>query len=668
MEGKRESWLAALLQLPLLVAFFLLVAFHAAHPLFAVDLFWHLATGRVIAEQGSIPSRDLFSAVHPDGAWVSFYWLWELLAYGVVKLLGLTGMRAAQSVLMLLSFYLLYTRVRRIDRAPWQAAALCCLVLVLFADRFRARPDATSLLFVAAMLPVLAGGFRAPGRRVMAASFLVALLWSNLHGGTCSLLLASAGALALGATLNRLLGLGPQAAGRPEPLARIWLWTGGIVLGLLLSPTTVTGWLHFSRVLGPMVQSGQAGDWEPAYTMLRQGLHPSFFIVGLGPSAVALLYLVERLRAVRARGREAVDLAEIFLCSGYLLLSHLTIRNAFLCFLPLVFMLKRFSHGTISRRPAATAAAMAAALILFAVNIYYQVIGAYSGADRILPVFARDLSPGAFPEHAARFLRRTGIEGKIISEIAWGGFLEWHLWPRCHLFADTRQNLTPEMRELVRQTFNPLSRSRALRVAADRWGIELAVFNGPTFPLHLPASGWELLYKAGSEEVYQRGDGQNAERNRSRAARYLRGRGHAIAARPEPAPLARAGVAEGARDWLLNPLQARRLQQALEDLQSPDRERQLRGRKTRGYSLYISGDYRAAIAELRAAARLDPRDAAIHYRLAASHFVLGRLERAREYMKRLQAIGVDKLRYKERVAALALAKRLSGELHEGRKR
>ncbi len=647
------------LELLLLAVFFSLVAFHAAHPFFAVDLFWHLQTGRVIAEQGRIPNQDLFSAVHPESAWVSFYWLWEFLAYGVVERFGLRGLRVAQSLLMVLSFAILYLSARRIIRVPGYAAALCCLVLVLFADRFRARPDSTSLLFVAAMLPALTGGFRRTRGRELFWSFLVALLWSNVHGGTCSLLLASAGALTAGATLNRLLRLGPAAGGESEPLARVWLWGGVVVLGLGLSPTTITGWIHFSRVLGPMVQSGHAGDWEAAYTMLGQGLHPSFIIVGLGPSAVGLIYLVERLRAVRFEGRQAVDLAELFVCGGYLLLSHLSIRNAFLCFVPLVFVLKRFSLSEAARRSPSRLVGHAAALVLLAVNFHYLVIEAYTGAHRFLPVFARDLAPGAFPEHAARFLREAGIEGKLISEIGWGGYLEWHLWPRCHLFADTRQNLTPEMRELVEQTFNPLSRPRAMQAAADRWGIELALFNGPTFPLHLPGPGWELLYKAGPEEVYQRSGGEHAEENRRLAARYLRDRGISLPERPGPARLRRAAIEVGARDWLLDTQRVWRQRRAWQDLRSPDERKRLRARKTRGYSMYLTGNYRAAISDLEAVARVDPRDATVRYRLAVCYFLTGRFGEAESSMKQLQALGAAGLRFKERAAAAALARHLS---------
>ena len=137
----------------LLGAGLLLVGLIAAHPLSSPDTFWHLELGQIIARTHAIPQLDMFSAVHPERPWVQFAWLWELGAYGVWSAGGLTGLRLGQGLLMALTFAVLYALVRaavpRGQSAGARAAKAACVAgcgLLLFSDRFSARPDAPNLL------------------------------------------------------------------------------------------------------------------------------------------------------------------------------------------------------------------------------------------------------------------------------------------------------------------------------------------------------------------------------------------------------------------------------------------------------------------------------------------------------------------------------------------
>jgi hypothetical protein len=373
---------------------------------------------------------------------------------------------------------------------------------------------------------------------------------------------------------------------------------------------------------------------------------------------VTLAYITERVRHTRREGRAALDFAELFLCAGLLVLSQLAIRNVFLCFVPLVFVLRRSCGRAQALTVPSGVAVLAATLALLSVGFHYVVVSPYAQLSRIPSAFARDLAPNAFPEQAARFLRQAGVEGKVMGEIAWGGYLIWQLWPGSTVLADTRQNFTPELRELVFATFDPQRRPKAMEIAATRFGIDIAVFKAPTFPLHLPAPGWELLYKAGFEEVHQRTAGPRAERNRQQIAAYLRGLGARLSEPIDRMQLTDAAVAEGARRYLSDAFTAERARAAEEDLASDDRARQLRGRRVRGYLRYVTGAYAAARADLEVAAQLDAADATLRYRLSACHFVLGDLAAARSTLLALAPADLARLRDHERGAALALRREL----------
>src|SRR5688572_20411198 len=115
---------------------------------------------------------------------------------------------------MAASFALLYAGLRRALGRPSTAMLATAAALVLFEDRFRVRPDALTLGFVACMLPVLAGGARAVTRGVVFGAPALGALWSNLHGGTSLLLVLTSGALAVGTTLNA------RVSAREEPVGR----------------------------------------------------------------------------------------------------------------------------------------------------------------------------------------------------------------------------------------------------------------------------------------------------------------------------------------------------------------------------------------------------------------------------------------------------------------
>ena len=47
------------------------------------DFWWHLASGRWIAEHFAVPSTDVFSYTASEHAWVNVQWLFDLVLYGL---------------------------------------------------------------------------------------------------------------------------------------------------------------------------------------------------------------------------------------------------------------------------------------------------------------------------------------------------------------------------------------------------------------------------------------------------------------------------------------------------------------------------------------------------------------------------------------------------------
>ena len=60
----------------------------AAQQIRSYDYWWHLRTGALIAETGSVPSVDPYSYTVPGAAWVDVHWLFQLGLHSVHSLGG----------------------------------------------------------------------------------------------------------------------------------------------------------------------------------------------------------------------------------------------------------------------------------------------------------------------------------------------------------------------------------------------------------------------------------------------------------------------------------------------------------------------------------------------------------------------------------------------------
>ncbi len=599
------SWL-------LLAALFALVALFAAAPIFAVDFFWQLELGKLITERRQIPSTDMFSSVHPDAPYVQFQWLWEVLAYGAFAAGGLGGVRAFQVLVLVVSFVLLWRSSRMLLPTGAWACAFCAVALVLFEDRFQARPSSTVLGFSALFLPWWLEPARRDRVRAWLWAGIVSCIWANVHSAESVLAPLAFAALALGSLLSR------RAEGVERARRDAQLLVASCV-GVLLCP-----WAGFAAI-APQLATGNK-EFQPTYTMLENGLTPSYVLIALGPTLVTLLY------GLTSWKRKAWS--EWLLCGGMLVLSQWAVRNAFLCIVPLCAVLRRAP-------PRSTRPAYLLAVALLLVAFQDHVIQGYGGVARALQILPRDLAPDAFPEQLAEFMDEARIEGGAINDGRWGGYLIWRAWPRVHVFADSRQNFSAEMWPLFLASQRSDTRPAVLDEAFRRWGLELAIFRGPTFPLVTAPPPWQLLYKAGDQELYQHRDGAHARENSRRAQAWLAAKGG------DPRQV-------GAGLWLAAHQRERSEAAALQSSAQP--ADQLEGLLLESKLLFEAGAYPETLRVVQRALALDPTHPQLLYRAALCAYVGEQYQAARQALARLQPSALS-LAQRARVAVLAGALR-----------
>lgn len=493
-----------------------LVCVYALRQLWDIDIFWHVAAGRLIAEQGLGVSRDTFSAIDPDRPWIPLVWGYHLFTHFVDRAWGLQGLRLVHAALQILGFGLFYwTCRRRLKLGALVSLALFALLVVMYADRFRARPHVFNLNFEILLLPWLAAGPRSFDRRALAVTALVFGLWANIHGGGAFVLLVAAATVPVAASIDRLL----RVPGREGHLSRAWLWFGCAAGPAVLSPLFVRSVVHTFAMVDATYE--YTFEWHPSFRLFMVGTLPAHFIAAAVPTLVALGLVFPVARIVgtwrrdglaglrKALGEYELHRVLLGIALGYL--AHRSIRFVYMSVFALLIqaplVARALSGVKIDETPerldrAKRIGLVAATLALVAAGYQSRISALYGSFGKALDVVVHGgpLQPGRFPVAQADFLERTGFEGKIFCQASWGGYLLYRLWPKVHVLVDGRGNHDASVTRDLRTIGNPKNMADGangplMLSIYDRYATDVIVHQNPAWPAGYtpPEEHWVLV-------------------------------------------------------------------------------------------------------------------------------------------------------------------------------
>jgi len=215
------------------------------------DIWWHLASGRYMVKNWTIPRADVFSSTATGHLWINHEWFFQFLAYLLFQMAGLTGVLLLKILLIVGAFALVERRLS-LTKTPifiqWGI-----LAAAFWASRFgwNDRADLISVAFLAALMLGLTGARidvdRKPPPTLWGWS-LGFCLWANMHGGFV-LGLAIAFAFSLGMMIE----------------CRRWMSSWGAWAILCAASTLLNPWgylLHRSTLEGIfLLQNGFIREW-----------------------------------------------------------------------------------------------------------------------------------------------------------------------------------------------------------------------------------------------------------------------------------------------------------------------------------------------------------------------------------------------------------------------
>jgi hypothetical protein len=153
------------------VALFIVVSLAAIAPIGSYDFFWHLATGRWIAEHHALPANDPFTIGSDGGRWINDEWLFDVVLHGVHSAAGFETLSLIRALFLGAVFAFIFARSAR-HGEPALAFLLTAVSFLAAQQQLGMRPSTAA----AALLAIAIVAVDSP------LAFLVTTAaWINIH-------------------------------------------------------------------------------------------------------------------------------------------------------------------------------------------------------------------------------------------------------------------------------------------------------------------------------------------------------------------------------------------------------------------------------------------------------------------------------------------------------
>lgn len=413
--ARLRGWLPSSTALLLTAATALVAIVALAHGLVDTDYYWHITTGRLIAETGQIPTTDPYSFTYAGQPWTDHEWLGQLLLYWAVSGLGTSAALLLFGVASMLGV----AAVGAVLRLQRQAGNMPLLVGVgtaswIMLSFATLRPQVLSFGLLGGLLALLLA-ISPSHRRWLLLCVPLFALWVNLHG----LWVVGLGVLGV-YVLFTLLGRSPM---RTE---KRWVLVISLAsaAATLLNPAGLEGTLYPLRYVQP-------GSWGLAH--ISEWMSPNFHMLTFLP----VLVLVMLVLGVGLRGVPGWLATLALLGVVGALLAQRNAPVAAVLSLPAVVL---GLGGLRLRAPRTDAEALGRRLMELALAIIV-VAGTFVAGPRIATVSATN---STFPVAAFDRLVSIAPTAQVLTEYGWGGYAIYRLYADGgRVFVDGRNDMYP---------------------------------------------------------------------------------------------------------------------------------------------------------------------------------------------------------------------------------
>jgi len=366
------------------------------------DIWWHLRTGEWILEHHAVPHVDPYSSSLAGSSWLAYSWLFELLAMKLYRWLGLVGIVAYASAMVLAITVALFHLLRRLQ------TDFSLVVLLTFAGCFSMgrlyspRPWLFTILFFVLEMDVLMQARKTGRARELLWMPLVFALWANLHIQFID------GLVVLGlAWVETLLAQWWTSADTRIRPTYMGLALAGSLLATLLNPY---GWRIYQAAYELATQAGALNKISELQALPFRTT-ADFMVLLLAMGSAAALAWRRRLLPF-----------ETTLLGMAAVLAFRSQRDVWV----MVVVGAVILASTIAGRETATVRLPKLGTLIAVMTAVLAILAGFRLMQVNNPRLATDLAKN-IPVHAVDEVRARGYTGPLYNDYNWGGYLIWAL-------------------------------------------------------------------------------------------------------------------------------------------------------------------------------------------------------------------------------------------------
>lgn len=193
MHISRQSKENIIRNIPNLLIFFAVLAiliYNFSEGINGNDFWWHVKVGEWIVEKWQIPTRDIFSwyGIAQNFEWTAHEWLSEVVFYVIHNKYGEAGIFIFSFFSACMIIFLMWKQtIKYIKKNLLISGIFYTLFAVIASLFFCGRPHVFSFFFLYYTLKILYDYYDNPKSRKIYFLPVMAVLWSNFHGGSSNL-------------------------------------------------------------------------------------------------------------------------------------------------------------------------------------------------------------------------------------------------------------------------------------------------------------------------------------------------------------------------------------------------------------------------------------------------------------------------------------------------
>lgn len=444
------------------------------------DLGRHLVLGNYMLDEHVIPTHDLFSHTQNGLSRPPYEWLAQVLFSVAHRLLGLDGVILITSLLIALTFTLIFRYSIYRSGSPLIAMALTFIAMGASSIHWLPRPHVFTFLLLAVWIELL--DRLARGENIKPYLFpSIMLLWANLHGGFIFGILAWIAYLA-GWLWETWRGRSDKQTGRKLLVVGISSLTVTII-----TPDLWRNWEAVFNNRSAFILNRTVETMRPNLT---------------DPSVLPYTFLVALTILMFALGRKNLKAGHFFLLTGLGFMSFLMARNIPLFAMaaaPILsemgagFLSKAYTWARIEQRFAGFGSTNGQSVWTFiailAATAFFINYNLKNGQS------LHQFDPTFFPVEAANFIETNPQQGNMFNDFNLGGFLLYRLWPQYDVFIDSQSDFYGE--DLVREYDQIISANGNWQNLLEKHHVDWVIVpaSSPLADMIGNTPNWEITYE-----------------------------------------------------------------------------------------------------------------------------------------------------------------------------